>query len=70
MTEMEEDMRDKEKIEKIYEFVKTQEDYFYKPIEDGKYELGSMANIQCMFSATAFQKVRYFIEDVMEENND
>ena len=70
MTEMEEDMSDKEKIEKIYEFVKSQEDYFYKPIEDGKYELGSMANMQCMFSATAFQKVRYFIEDVMEENND
>ena len=38
-------MSDKEKIEKIYEFVKAQEDYFYKPIEDGKYELGSMANI-------------------------
>lgn len=70
MTEMEEDMSDKEKIEKIYEFVKSQEDYFYKPIEDGKYELGSMANMQCMFSATAFQKVRYFIEDVMEKNND
>ena len=63
-------MSDKEKIEKIYEFVKEQEDYFYKPIEDGKYELGSMANMQCMFSATAFQKVRYFIEDVMEKNND
>ena len=68
-------MSDKEKIEKIYEFVKAQEDYFYKPIEDkpiedGKYELGSMANMQCMFSATAFQKVRYFIEDVIEENND
>ena len=63
-------MSDKEKIEKIYEFVKAREDYFYKPIEDGKYELGSMTNMQCMFSATAFQKVRYFIEDVMEENND
>ena len=70
MWEMDEDMSDKEKIEKIYEFAKAQEDYFYKPIEDGKYELGSMANMQCMFSATAFQKVRYFIEDVMEENND
>lgn len=63
-------MSDKEKIEKIYEFVKAQEDYFYKPIEDGKYELGSMANMQCMFQATSFQKVRYFIENLMEKNND
>lgn len=60
-------MTDKEKIEKIYEFVKSQEDYFYKPIEEGKYEIGSMANMQCMFKATSFQKVRYFIEGLMEE---
>ena len=61
-------MSDKEKLEKVYEFVKSQEDYFYKPIEEGKYELSSMANMQCMFQATSFQKVRYFIENLIEES--
>lgn len=60
-------MSDKEKLEKVYQFVKAQEDYFYKPIEEEKYEIGSMANMQCMFQATSFQKVRYFIENLMEE---
>lgn len=63
-------MSDKEKLEKVYQFVKAQEDYFYKPIEEGKYEIGSMANMQCMFQASSFQKVRYFIENLMEESND
>lgn len=61
-------MSDKEKLERVYEFVKAQEDYFYKPIEEGRYELGSMANMQCMFQATSFQKVRYFIESLIEES--
>ena len=60
-------MTDREKLEKIYDFVKAEEDYFYKPIEEGKYEIGSVANMACMFQATSFQKVRYFIEDLMEE---
>ena len=60
-------MTDREKLEKVYEFVKAQEDFFYKPIEEGKYELGSMANMQCMFQASSFQKVRYFLEGLMEE---
>ena len=60
-------MSDKEKLEKVYQFVKAQEDCFYKPIEEEKYEIGSMANMQCMFQATSFQKVRYFIENLMEE---
>ena len=60
-------MTDKEKLEKVYQFVKQQEDYFYKPIEDGKYEIGSVANMQCMFQASSFQKVRYFLECLMEE---
>lgn len=63
-------MSDKEKIDKIYEFVKAQEDYFYKPIEEGKYEIGSMASMQCIFQAGSFQKVRYFIENLMEEMED
>lgn len=60
-------MTDREKLEKVYEFVRHQEDFFYKPIEEGKYELGSMANMQCMFQASSFQKVRYFLEGLMEE---
>lgn len=60
-------MTDKEKLEKVYQFVKQQEDYFYKPIEEGTYEIGSMANMQCMFQAASFQKVRYFLENLMEE---
>ena len=60
-------MTDREKLEKVYEFVKAKENFFYKPIEEGKYELGSMANMQCMFQATSFQQVRYFLEDLMED---
>lgn len=59
-------MTDKEKLQKVYEYVQSQEDRFYKPIEDGKYEMGSLANMQCMFQSASFQKVRYFIEDLME----
>lgn len=59
-------MTDKEKLQKVYEYVQSQEDRFYKPIEDGKYEMGSLANMQCMFQASSFQRVRYFIEDLME----
>lgn len=60
-------MTDKEKLEKVYKFVSDLEDHFYKPIEEGKYELGSVANLQCMFQAASFQRVRYFIEELMEE---
>lgn len=60
-------MTDREKLEKVYEYVKTQEDLFYKPIEEGKYELGSVANLQCMFQAASFQRIRYLIEELMEE---
>lgn len=60
-------MTDKEKLERVYHFVKQQEDYFYRPIEEGKYEIGNMANLQCMFQAASFQKVRYFLENLMEE---
>lgn len=57
-------MTDKEKLEKIYDFVQSQEDFFYDKIVE--YEVGSVGNMQCMFQATSFQKVRYFIEDLME----
>jgi hypothetical protein len=47
--------------------VKYWEDFFYKPIEEGKHEIGSVANLQCMFQASSFQRVKYFIEELMEE---
>lgn len=59
-------MTDKEKLEKVYEYVKAREDFFYKPIEEEKYELGSVGNMQCMFQASSFQEIRYFLEDLME----
>ena len=59
-------MTDNEKIEKIYAFAKSQEDFFCKPIEDGKYEPGSLAAFNTMAQAAAYQKIRYFIENIME----
>jgi hypothetical protein len=44
------------------------ENRFYEPIEEGKYEVGSLAAMQCSFQAFSFQHVRYFIEGLMEEN--
>lgn len=60
-------MTDKEKLDKVYDFVKHKEDLFYKPIEEGKYEAGSIGAMQCMFHASSFQQVRYLIEGLMEE---
>lgn len=61
-------MSDKEKIEEIYAFVKAQEDYHYERIAKGEYEIGTVAHWHCLLQATAFQKVRYFIENLMEES--
>ena len=44
------------------------ENRFYKPIEEGKYEVDSLAAMQRIFQASSFQRVRYFIEELMEEN--
>lgn len=60
-------MTDSEKLEKVYAFVKAQEDLYYNPIEEGKYAPGSASSIQCVLQAGAFQKVRYFLEELMEE---
>lgn len=46
--------------------VTQREDKFYKPIEDGKYEPGSLGAMQCMFQAASFQETRYFIENLLE----
>ena len=59
-------MTDREKLEKVLEFVTQMEDKFYKPIEEGKYEPSSLASMQCLFQASSFQRVRYFIESLLE----
>lgn len=61
-------MLNEEKLDKIYQYVKNKEDFFYKPIEEGKYEFGSMAYMQCTFQAASYQDIRYFIENLMEED--
>lgn len=63
-------MLNKEKLDKIHQYVKNKEDFFYKHIEEGKYELGSMAYMQCMFQATAYQDVGYFIESLIEDGEE
>ena len=42
-------MTDREKLEKVLEFVTQMEDKFYKPIEEGKYKPSSLASMQCLF---------------------
>ena len=61
-------MTDREKLETVLEYVTQMEDKFYKHIEDGKYEPGSLGAMQCMFQAVAvsFQETRYFIENLLE----
>lgn len=59
-------MTDREKLEKVLEFVTKKEDKFYKPIEDGKCEPGSLGAMQCMFQAASFQETRYFVESLLE----
>lgn len=62
-----EKITDREKLEKVLAYVTQREDKFYKPIEDGKYEAGSLGAMQCIFQAASFQEVRYFIEQLIDE---
>lgn len=59
-------MTDREKLEKVLEFATKLENKFYAPIENGEHEPGSLAAMQCIFQASSFQRVRYFIEGLME----
>lgn len=59
-------MTDREKLEKVLEYVTKRENMFYKPIEDGKCKPGSPVAMQCMFQASSFQEARYFIESLLE----
>lgn len=63
----EENNKYKSILEKVLKYVTNKEDRFYKPIEEGKYETGSMANMRCMFQAASYQDIRYFIENLLEE---
>lgn len=58
-------MTDREKLEKIYEFVKQQEDYYYDRSDRCKYM--SVSYFQCLSTATQSQKIRYFIDELMEK---
>jgi Tfp pilus assembly PilM family ATPase len=53
------------KINKILEFVSKQEDFFYNKLGDDQ-----IKNVILTAQAASFQKVRYFIEDLMESEND
>ena len=57
-----------QRINKIYNYIKEMEDFFYKPIMDDKCQENSVVYMQCLFSATALQKARYFIENLMDES--
>ena len=60
-------MTDKEKLEKVYDYVQSKEDTLYNKIGEEGCEVGSMGAWQCMCQATAFQEIRYLIEDLMEK---
>lgn len=59
-------MTDREKLKKVLEYVIQRGDKFYKPVEDGKYEPGTLDAMQCMFQAASFLEMRYFIENLLE----
>ena len=63
-------MSNKEKLDKIHQYVKNKEDFFCKPIEEGECKLGSLAYMQCTFQASSYQDIRHFIERLMEEDEE
>jgi hypothetical protein len=62
-------MPDKEKLEKLIDWVRKEEDQYYdfayKCLEKNN-AVGNMINSA---QATAFQRVRYAIEDLLSSNN-
>ena len=60
-------MTDREKIDKIYNFAKGREDFYYKFIEDETYELGSAQYFTALANGTAYGQIRDFIEHLLEE---
>lgn len=54
-----------EKVRKIYDFVQHFEDLYYSKLTGGK---NINSDMIMSASATAFQKVRYFIEEMIEHD--
>lgn len=52
-------------VKKIYDYVTKMEDFYYNNVDNEKVGINILMSAQAM----SFQKVRYFIED-MEENNE
>lgn len=52
-----------EKVQRILNFVKQNEDAYYAKLTCGE---NPLADLQYTASAVAFQKVRYFIETMLE----
>ena len=52
-----------EKVQRILDFVKQNEDAYYAKLTCGE---NPLADLQHTASAVAFQKVRYFIEEVLQ----
>lgn len=53
-----------EEVKKIYEFVAKMEDLYYSKLTGGENPMSDMVVIA---QASAFQRVRYFIESLEEE---
>lgn len=61
-------MTDKEKLDKVLDYVTKEEDRYYD-ISGKAFDKGNMSGqLLHMAEATAFQRVRYFIEMMEEEN--
>lgn len=55
-----------EEVKKIYDYVSQLEDSYYSKLTGGK---NIQADIMNTAHATSFQKVRYFIEDMVGETD-
>ncbi len=53
-----------EALAKVLDFVSRNEDYHYSRLTCGEKQTDDLMNTS---AAVAFQKVRYFIEDLMDE---
>lgn len=56
-----------ENVQKILDFVTQNEDAYYAKLTGGE---NPLADLQYTASAVAFQKVRYFIESMLEQDED
>lgn len=54
-----------DKIKQIYNYVKKQEDYYYGKVSSGD---NAISDITMSSQAVSFQKVRYFIEQLLDQD--